>query len=270
MGTFSKALLKTGYKYTLGLSATPKRKDGLSKVFHWYLGPMIYSAITQNITNVEIKMIHFHSEDEQYRKEEVTYTGKMCMPRMINNVCGYHKRTEFIVELIKEAVGEGRKIILLSDRRAHLDDLFKLIEDRQLCTVGYYVGGMKNIDRKLSEKKQVMLSTYMMASEGLDVKELNTAIFASPKSDIRQSIGRILRQKSLETPPRVYDIVDAFSCFSNQGRKRQRYYKKNNYKTESITINDENSTISELWTQYSKGGVIYEAKTIIPKGVCLI
>ena len=28
----------------LGLSATPKRKDGLSKVFHWYLGPMIYEV----------------------------------------------------------------------------------------------------------------------------------------------------------------------------------------------------------------------------------
>ena len=53
-----------------------------------------------------------------------------------------------------------------------------------------------------------MLGTYSMSSEGLDVKELNTVIFASPKSDIVQSIGRILRMKT-ETIPTAYDIVDA-------------------------------------------------------------
>lgn len=270
---FSRSLPKIGCKYMLGLSATPKRKDGLSKVFHWYLGPMVYSSITQNVTNVEIKLINFYSEQEPYSKEELTYTGKMCMPKMINNVCAYYKRTEFIVELIKEAIEENRKIILLSDRRAHLDDLFELVTQQEICTVGYYVGGMKNKDRKISETKQLMLSTFTMASEGLDVKELNTAIFASPKSDIRQSIGRILRQKSQDIPPRVYDIVDKFSCFVNQGIKRRRYYKKNNYKIESISIRDDNSKISELLKQYREGGINFEQYSkplAIPKGVCLI
>ena len=57
-----------------------------------------------------------------------------------------------------------------------------------------YVGEVvKKKERKESEKKQVMLGTYSMSSEGLDVKELNTVIFASPKSDIVQSIGRIIK-----------------------------------------------------------------------------
>ena len=41
---FSKSLPKIACLYNLGLSATPKRKDGLSKVFEWYLGDMVYQV----------------------------------------------------------------------------------------------------------------------------------------------------------------------------------------------------------------------------------
>ena len=47
---FSRCLPKIGNKYLLGLSATPKRKDGLSKVFHWYLGPVSYKHLRAHET----------------------------------------------------------------------------------------------------------------------------------------------------------------------------------------------------------------------------
>ena len=53
---FSRALLKTGFKYLLGLSATPKRTDGLSKVFEWYLGKIVYS-IKRAPEKVKVKLI---------------------------------------------------------------------------------------------------------------------------------------------------------------------------------------------------------------------
>ena len=45
-------------------------------------------------------------------------------------------------------------------------------------------------------------------------------IMASPKSDIIQTIGRIMRQKHENLNPKIIDIVDNFSVFKNQGKKR--------------------------------------------------
>ena len=70
-----------------------------------------------------------------------------------------------------------------------------------------------------------------MASEGMDIPKLNTIILSTPKSDITQSIGRILREKKniRKFNPLIIDINDEFSLFKNQSIKRMRYYKKSKY-----------------------------------------
>jgi hypothetical protein len=67
-----------------------------------------------------------------------------------------------------------------------------------------------------------------MASEALDIKTLTTLIMATPKTDIEQSVGRILREK--HTNPIVVDIIDTHDLFKNQWKKRKTFYKKENYK----------------------------------------
>ena len=71
-----------------------------------------------------------------------------------------------------------------------------------------------------------------MAAEGMDIPHLDTLILASPRTDIEQSVGRILRKKVEDrtVKPIIVDIVDKFSVFINQGKKRNTYYKKNKYK----------------------------------------
>jgi superfamily II DNA or RNA helicase len=97
---------------------------------------------------------------------------------------------------------------------------------------------MKEKDLKKSENMQVLLGTYSMSSEGMDIPELNTLIMASPKSDIEQSVGRILRKDHEDITPKIFDIVDDFSVFTNQGNKRRQFYKKNNYETYVCKIHD--------------------------------
>jgi superfamily II DNA or RNA helicase len=87
---------------------------------------------------------------------------------------------------------------------------------------------MKDADLKASESKKIIIATYAMASEGLDIKTLTTLIMATPKTDVCQSVGRILRAK--HTTPVVIDIIDAHDLFINQWQKRKAYYKKQNYK----------------------------------------
>lgn len=243
---FSKALLKTNFKYLLGLSATPKRLDGLSKVFEWYLGPMIYCIKKRVEETVSVKVIKYKNEDEEYCKERLNQMGKPMMPSMINNITGFKPRTLLIIGEIHRCLEEGRKILVLSDRRDHLKDIKELVDEKYTC--GFYLGGMKKEDLEVTEEANVILGTFSMASEGFDCKyPLNTIILSSPKSNIEQAVGRILRQeaKYRKFVPLIIDIWDNFSLFARQGKKRIDFYKKNKY---MIDYYDENNTFTEKYT----------------------
>ena len=236
---FSRALPKINSYYNLGLSATPKRKDGLSKVFHWYLGPMIYEVKQRENTPIQINTLFYKSNDRDYNKEELNYMNKICAPKMINKITENGRRTHIIIQVLKKLLAQNRKILVLSDRRNHLTDIFNIINSNKIATIGYYVGGMKQEDLKKSENNQILLGTYSMSSEGMDIPELNSVVFASPKSDIIQSIGRILRKQHPETPV-AWDIVDdGIQIFKNQYKKRQSYYKKMKYNITNFYIEDE-------------------------------
>jgi superfamily II DNA or RNA helicase len=84
-----------------------------------------------------------------------------------------------------------------------------------------------------------------MASEALDIKTLTTLIMCTPRSDIQQSIGRILREKHSE--PIVVDIIDSHELFKNQWKKRRVFYKKENYKI-IYTTSKKYSTDFSQWT----------------------
>ena len=142
--------------------------------------------------------------------------------------------------------------------------MYDAIKHHNICTVGYYVGGMKETALKESESKQVVLATYSMAAEGLDIKSLTTLFMITPMTNIEQSVGRILRQKH-EFAPIVVDIVDTHDNFQRQWSKRKAFYKKQNYKI----IQTHSSTYD---ADASKWKVIYEpsatkkvAKTIETK-----
>jgi superfamily II DNA or RNA helicase len=253
--TFSRALLKTSTNYTLGLSATPKRLDGLSKVFEWYLGDIVYSIKKREEDEVNVKMVVYSDDDSQYSKEILNYRKKPNMAQMINNICAYHPRTLKIIEHLSECLREGRKILMLSDRRDHLKILNELISqiDGGKFTAGFYLGGMKEKDLQETETKDVILGTFMMASEGFDCKyPLNTIFLTSPKSNIEQAVGRILRQdaKDRKFTPLIYDIADDFSLFAKQKLKRVAFYKKNNY---NINFYDKNNKEIDVYVP-SKGG----------------
>jgi len=233
---FSRSLLKVNCQYTLGLSATPTRTDGLSKVFEWFLGDIVYLIKKREQEHVKVKMIEYYTEDEKYSDIKFNFKGQVNSPAMINNICAYEPRSLIILKEIEECIKENRKILILSDRRKHLEYLKKKLEELKFCTSGYYLGGMKQEHLKESEGKDVMLATYSMASEGFDCKELNTLIFASPKSNIEQSVGRILRMRKEDRKvvPLVIDFVDKFSIFGRQAEKRKKFYEKNNYEIECL------------------------------------
>ena len=129
--------------------------------------------------------------------------------------------------------------------------------DKFICknyaSVGYYVGGMSELELKKAEKQQVIFSTYVMCSEGLDIPSLNTEFLITPKTDIIQIVGRILRAKQKNINPIIYDFVDSHDVFQRQWLKRKSYYKKQNYKIIKMTNETYNADISQ-WT------ILYDPK----------
>jgi len=237
---FSRALPKIACEYTLGLSATPKRKDGLSKVFEWYLGPIVYKQKKKDKDDVNINIINFSCNDPQYGIEITNYMGKVNIPTMITYIADLPIRNNRIINEIKNIMLEPkRKIIVLSDRRSQLNTIKNAIEENNICSVGLYVGGMKQEQLDISEKKDLILSTFNMASEAMDIPLLNTLILATSKSDIEQSVGRILRQKKEDraVTPLIVDIVDNYSIFARQAIKRKKFFEKNDY----IFLNSEDN-----------------------------
>ncbi len=226
---FSKSMRKVASKYMLGLSATPKRKDGLSKVFEWFMGDIVYLQKKKNEDYAEVQLIECKFSDEKYNKVEVNFRKEPCMPKMINNICEYYPRTELIVSLVRKYFEEKRSILILSDRRGHLNQLAEMIN--KFTPTGFYVGGMKPDELRESQEKEIILATFSMASEGMDIPKLNTVFLASPKSDVEQSVGRVFRQKACDRKfhPLIIDIQDNFSSFQKQGEKRITFYHKSNF-----------------------------------------
>lgn len=227
---FSRSLQKIITKYALGLSATMQRKDGLTRVFKMFLGEIIYKEEREKTDSVLVKAIEFTTDDEDFNETAYDYRGNPAYSTMITKLCVYSHRSEFILRVLKKELEEkeGQQIMILAHNKNLLVYLFKAIEHRNIATVGYYVGGMKECDLKASETKQVIIATYAMASEALDIKTLTTLILATPKTDITQAVGRILRVK--HERPLVIDILDSHEVFQRQWKKRQKYYEKNNYK----------------------------------------
>jgi superfamily II DNA or RNA helicase len=125
---------------------------------------------------------------------------------------------------------EQRHTIIMSHNLNVLEYIYTKFVCKNLASVGYYVGGMSEEELKKSETKQVILATYSMSSEGLDIPTLNAEFLISPKTDIVQSVGRILRAKHATAHPVIYDIVDSHDVFHRQWLKRKAYYKKQNYR----------------------------------------
>ena len=102
---------------------------------------------------------------------------------------------------------------------------------------------MKIDKLQLAEKAQVIFATYSMASEALDIPELNTLFMVTPRREVEQAVGRILRKVDINTRPIIYDFVDQLPTFINQNIYRKKFYNK--MKFEQIIINvNENEIIS--------------------------
>src|SRR6056300_226369 len=222
---FSQSLFKICPKHIFGLSATPTRKDGLTKVLHWFMGPTFFSVERENQEQVEVFPIQYSCQ--RFRDPPpCTRFGKLSLATMITELTEDRERNIVIAKIIKDILKTTRQVLVLSDRRHHCEVMHQSFKK----TSGLYMGGMKEVDLTESSKKQIIFATFSQAHEGLDIPTLDTVILATPKSDIVQSIGRIMREtKGKKNNPHIYDIFDQWSICHAMYKKRLKVYKQGGF-----------------------------------------
>ena len=262
---FTGALRKIPARYVLGLSATPDRKDGLGVILPWVLGPIAYRAV-RDVEMVDVTMVEYVDPPNQYE-----LTDRRGVPRyseMLTSLCVNPVRNAKIVDCIVEHVHTGRSLIVLSERRAQLVELERMLlcrsgavclttprpkkrkrkneeppslempPDGAKLVVASVMGGTPaNLRDHGFAHSTVLLSTYPFAAEGIDIPRLDTLIMASPGINVEQTVGRILRKHPKKQTPLVIDIKDPFSLFGCMGWKRHNYYRSQSY-----------DVTSQIWT----------------------
>ena len=137
--------------YRMGLTATPRRRDGCDKVFWWNLGRVVYAATTETPL-LSVRMVAYRGGGNirVLQKEDIS-------PAITTNVLV--KLTRRNNQIIDEVMGalrspHGRKLMVLSERLDHLRELDELLKKRlasegpewedddgsDVISTGFYVG----------------------------------------------------------------------------------------------------------------------------------
>ena len=242
---FSKALPLIASKITIGLSATPKRADRLEKILYWYFGDIMYKAEVEENSKVLVNIINYNITHEKF-KEFKLRTGDINRAKTINKLVTIGRRNKFIIDTMEEVLQEdSRKILVLSDRIEHLDLLKKRLDEKQIASSDFYIGGMKQKALKIAENAQVIFASYGMASEALDIPDLNTLFMVTSRREVEQAVGRVIRKIIPNVRPLIYDFTDQLPSFVRQGYHRRKLYKKMGFEIKIIEVN-ENEIIREI------------------------
>jgi superfamily II DNA or RNA helicase len=182
-----------------------------------------------------VEVYDFDPQDEEYNTIIYNNQGVMFTTLMINKVVEYKPRNNLITRLLEDLAEDERQILVLTDRVDHTKTILEGLSPElkeKACILSQKV---KAADRaKFCESKKILIATYAMCKEGFDVATLNTLVMATPRPDVDQIVGRIMRTEKTKrkVDPLIIDIVDP--AFRRQFQERLRLYKERNYHVEKM------------------------------------
>jgi len=246
---FVQALPKVTSKYMLGLSATPDRKDKLMYAIHWFLGPLLYKSETGDSvdTKVNVEVYEYQNDDPVFNEIVTSSQGMVSVPIMVNKLTACEDRTAWLCRIIEDVMDTDRQMLVLSDRVQHCEDLLAGLTpelQEKACILSTAVKA--DVRTEYCKTKAILIATYSMCREGFDVPTLNTLLMATPRPDIDQVVGRILRveKKGRVVHPLIVDIVDP--QFRRQFGQRNSLYKKREYRVTKMALPSSSSqTVAE-------------------------
>jgi superfamily II DNA or RNA helicase len=227
---FSAAMQRAPCKYILALSATPERKDGMHVALPWLCGREVV-RLSRTWERVGVR-VHKYVGDPGAGPITLP-SGKLLLARMVTRLCRDALRTRCIAELVAECADGGRRTLVLTERVDHMQAIAAAyLRLRPGAPCGMLCGDTPAADRDRESAQPTLCATYPMCRQGFDQPRLDTLIMATPVTAIEQCVGRILRAHPDKQVPLVLDIVDPYSIFAGEARKRMRQYTEWQYEVE--------------------------------------
>lgn len=233
---FSKVLSNLAARYKYGLTATPKRSDGLTQCMFSLLGEKVAEIDKSQVATTCPVMIRFVETEYKPDYDVITNPdGTINYSEYITNVSQDCERNKLIADTVKVLNGT---VLVLTDRVEHERSLAEALASGTNATVARKLSYAKKSERKemldgLRRKEyKVMIATYALAKEGLDIPSLDNIVFATPQkneSTVVQSVGRVARSATGKTHGTVVDIVDDCVLFDRMATQRKRIYKRNGW-----------------------------------------
>ena len=232
---FSLAFRKFPARCILGLTATPDRPDGLAYVLTWTIGPTLFRC-RRAFADVDVEFVR-HEAPEGTLRRRAGIKGKSAMVILTGILARDERRNTRIVDCIRQRVAQGRKVIVLTALRDHVEALLARVRAEMPGVTSDKWMGVKNgkskkgraalrLLRKAAAACQVIVATYASTSEGLDIPAIDTVLLASPKGAIEQSIGRGMRAHPNKQRPTIveFDDVDCHQILTGVHHSHRRYY----------------------------------------------
>jgi superfamily II DNA or RNA helicase len=233
--TFTEAVSSFDSQFMLGLSATPYRRDKLSKLIFWHLGDQHHEVDKSQLIesgDVLPAKVTFRETNYTTRCDPVSEYSKM-----LKELAGDTERNKLIAsDVVKEAARNSGICLVLSDRKAHCENLQALLrygfkQESELLTGDLDIGDRQKVLERINRGQvKIIIATGQLIGEGFDCKDLTTLFLATPikfSGRLLQYLGRVLRPATGKKYARVFDYVDVrVETLRKAANARQRVYRR--------------------------------------------
>lgn len=218
---FSQAMWALSAPLTLGLTATPDRKDRLGRVVEWFMGDIAYMIKRENQAGTAVRVRRYTSARFK-DPPPINRRGDVCYASILTELTADDARTDVVADAAQELTAEGHDVLVLSHRRQHCVAIADRLRARGVdCAT--YLGGDKVVP-----DTRVIVATYALTSEGFDCPRLTGLVLATPASDVEQSCGRVMRGSSAQSAA-IVDVVDEWGVCYAQHAKRKAFYRRSGF-----------------------------------------
>lgn len=231
--TFTDAVTEFDSKFMMGLSATPWRRDKLSKLIFWHLGDVHHETQKAELIKsgdvLSAEIIIRETDFKPYYDPVNEYS------KMLSELTADDERNRLIAaDVAQEAQSNKGIALVLSDRKNHCETLQALLKYKFKTPSSLLTGDLTNaqrreiLDRMNRGEVKVLIATGQLIGEGFDHKDLSPLFMATPirfSGRVLQYLGRVLRPADGKRKARVYDYVDVHvDVLMAAARARQKVY----------------------------------------------
>lgn len=223
-------------KYVLGLTATPIRRDGQQPIIFMQCGPIRYTAAKP--ANAPHNLI----VEPRSLFTRIDMPPEAGIQDVFRHLANDQARTDAIAAEVQDAFGQGRKVLVLTERTEHLDAILSALCGR--VPVPFVLHGRMSkkqraaiiaaLDELPPQTPRILLATGKLVGEGFDHPALDTLVLAMPiswKGTLQQYAGRLHREHATKTDVRIIDFVDnGHPALLRMWDKRQRGYRAMGYR----------------------------------------